>query len=195
MIVSIPAIVAAAGLSTRMGATKALLDAGGRSFLARILGAFQAGGADPVLVVVRDPLGEVAAAALREGGVVVENPDPGPGPISSLQAGLRALPKDAVGSFFTPADHPLFLPGTVGALLAAFLDESAPIVAPTYRGRRGHPVIFHRTLFPELLEEDLPDGARSVVQRYLCGRMEVPVEDPGILADIDTPADYRHHFS
>ena len=56
-------------------------------------------------------------------------------------------------------------------------------------------MIFSRNLFPELLEEDLPEGARSVIQRYLESRLEIPVEDPGILADIDTPVDYRRHFS
>jgi CTP:molybdopterin cytidylyltransferase MocA len=178
-----------------MGASKPLLDAGGRSFLARILSSFRAGGADPVLVVVRDPLGEVGAMALAEGALVVRNPDPKPGPISSLQAGIQALPEGAGGVFFSPVDHPLFLPNTVRALAAAFSEIGAPILAPTYQGRRGHPVIFHRALFPELLEEELPQGARSVIQRYRTRRVEVPVDDPGILIDIDTPADYRRHFS
>lgn len=191
----LPAIVAAAGSSSRMGTSKPLLDAGGRSFLERILDSFREGGAGPILVVVADPGGPVAAEAQARGGMVVRNPDPAPGPISSLQAGIAALPQDAAGAFFCPADHPLFLPGTVLALSNAFSRGSPPIVTPTYSGRRGHPVIFHRTLFPELLEKDLPEGARSVVRRYLESRVEVPVSDPGILADIDTPAEYRHHFS
>lgn len=192
---SIPAIVAAAGLSNRMRTSKPLLDAGGRSFLARILATFRAGGAGPLLVVVRDPEGEVAATALAEGGFVVRNPDPTSGPVSSLQAGILALPEGAVAVFFSPVDHPLFLSSTVRTLAATFTEKAPPILAPTYQGRRGHPVIFHRDLFPELLEEDLPRGARSVIQRYRARRLDVPVEDPGILIDIDTPADYRRHFS
>jgi molybdenum cofactor cytidylyltransferase len=191
---ALPAIVAAAGLSTRMGASKPLLDAGGRSFLARILSSFREGGADPILVVVRDPDGEEAAAAAAEGGWGVWNPDPAPGPISSLQAGIRALPETAPGVFFSPADHPLFLADTVRTLARVFSAEAPPILAPTYQKRRGHPVIFHRSLFPELLEDGLSQGARSVIQRYRTRRLEVPVDDPGILVDIDTPSDYRRHF-
>jgi len=177
-----------------MGSAKPLLDAGGHSFLCRVLGALGKGGAEPVLVVVRDPLNEVAREARANGGRVVHNPDPSPGPISSLQAGIRALDQDAPAVFFCPADHPLFLPTTVQALAASFARGPARILAPTYQGRRGHPVIFHRDLFPELLEEGLSEGARVVVRRHARHRREVPVEDPGILADIDTPADYRRSF-
>lgn len=192
---SIPAIVAASGLSIRMGTSKALLDAGGKGFLARILSSFREGGAEPVLVVVRDPRGEVAETARAEGGWVVGNPDPTTGPISSLQAGILTLPESAAAVFFSPVDHPLFLPTTVRTLADTFNEKKPPILAPTYQGHRGHPVIFHRALFPELLEKELPLGARSVIQRYRTRRLEVAVGDPGILVDIDTPADHRRHFS
>ena len=190
----VPAIIAAAGLSSRMGSPKALLSARGRTFLARILATLGEGGASPLLVAVRDPDGAVADEARRHGGQVVVNLQPTPGPISSLQAGIRALPDDAPGVFFCPVDHPLFLPGTVRTLRQAFAATRPPLVTPVFDGRRGHPVIFHHSLFPELLQEPLPEGARSVARRYLHDRMDVPVEDPGILADIDTPSDYRRHF-
>lgn len=194
MIDPLPAIVAASGPSTRMGRSKALLDAGGRSFLARIVKAFHEGGADPILVVVRDPEGPEGREAQASGALAIHNPDPSPGPIASLQAGIRSLPTTVAGTFFCPVDHPLFLSGTVAELSTAFHQSGAPIVAPTWEGRRGHPVLFARGLFPELLEETLPHGARSVVRRYLESRVQIPVGDPGILVDIDTPEDYRRHF-
>jgi len=190
----IPAIVAAAGRSSRMGRSKALLDAGGRTFLARILGSFLQAGAAPILVVVADPGGPEAEEAREAGGSVVLNPDPAPGPISSLQAGIRALPTPVPGTFFCPVDHPLFLPESARTLARVFCETGALIVSPTYQGKRGHPVLFHHTLFPEFLEDDLPRGARTVISRYLRERRDVPVEDPGVLADIDTPAEYRHFF-
>jgi CTP:molybdopterin cytidylyltransferase MocA len=190
----VPAVIPAAGLSNRMGLSKALLDAGGQSFLARILSSLRQGGAEPLLVVVRSGTDPVAREAEKNGGVVLLNPDPSPGPVSSLQAGIRSLPEGAPAVFFAPVDHPLFLPSTIRALKEAFVETGAPLVAPTFQGRRGHPVLFSRDLFPELLEEDLPEGARSVVRRYLDVREEVPVVDPGILADIDTPQEYRAHF-
>lgn len=190
----LPAVVAAAGLSSRMGASKALLDAGGGTFLARVVGALNRGGGDPVLVVLRSLEGEEAREADACGSVPILNPDPGPGPISSLQAGLRNLPSDAPGTLFTPVDHPLFKGSTVKKLITGFLDALPPIAAPAFHGRPGHPVIFHQDLFPELLEEDLPQGARTVVRRHLEGRLLLDVDDPGVLADIDTPLEYRRHF-
>lgn len=194
MIESIPAIVPAAGRSHRMGSAKALLDAGGRSFLARILSSLREGGAAPLLVVVRALEGPVAEEAERYGGRAVLNEDPSAGPVSSLQAGIRALPTGVPAVLFSPVDHPLFSPLTVRALVQAFRESRAPLVVPSFEGWRGHPVLFSRALFPELLEENLPEGARTVVRRYLETRLQLPVDDPGILTDIDTPEDYRRHF-
>jgi CTP:molybdopterin cytidylyltransferase MocA len=177
-----------------MEAPKPLLDAGGLTFLARILATLQEGGAAPCLVVVRDPEGPVATEAQKYGGTVVTNPDPSPGPVSSLQAGIRELPESVAGVLFSPVDHPLFAPATVRALIHAFHETVAPLVVPAFEGWRGHPVLFHRDLFPELLEEDLPEGARTVVRRYLETRVQLAVDDPGILTDIDTPEEYRKHF-
>ncbi len=189
-----PAVVPAAGRSHRMGTPKALLDAGGTSFLKRILGSLREGGADPLIVVTRGLEDGVAKEARELGGQVVLNPDPSSGPVSSLQAGIRHLSEDAPAVLFAPVDHPLFSPATVQALIRAFVDTGAPLVVPAYEGWRGHPVLFGRALFPELLEENLPEGARTVVRRYLSERLQLPVEDPGILADIDTPEEYRKYF-
>ena len=191
---TLPAIVAASGLSLRMSTSKPLMEAGGRSFLAHILGTLRKGGALPILVVVRDLDSPESEETRAQGGVPVLNPDPTPGPISSLQAGIRALPEEAQGTLFCPADHPLFAAKTVQDLIRAFLASEAPLVAPAFNDKRGHPVIFGRELFPELLQRELPEGARTVVGRYYERRIVVPVQDPGILADIDTPEDYRRHF-
>lgn len=178
-----------------MGTPKALLDAGGRSFLARILGSLKEGGAEPLIVVVRSLEDPISDEARSLGGKAILNPDPSAGPVSSLQAGIRRLPEDAQGVLFAPVDHPLFSPATVRALMAGFMDSGAPLVVPAFEGWRGHPVLFGRALFPELLEEDLPEGARTVVRRYLSERLQLAVDDPGILANIDTPEEYEKYFS
>jgi molybdenum cofactor cytidylyltransferase len=178
-----------------MGEPKALLDAGGQTFLARILDSLRSGGADPLVVVVRELSDPIAKEALAHGGTVVLNPDPSTGPVSSLQAGIRALAEEAPGLLFAPVDHPLFAPATVRILLDGFAKTRAPLIVPAFEGWRGHPVFFGRDLFPELLEENLPEGARTVVRRYLEKRVQLEVQDPGILTDIDTPEEYRKHFS
>lgn len=190
----LPAVIPAAGRSVRMTRPKALLPAAGRSFLATILTTLREGGAAPALVVVNDLAGALAREARAHGGTVILNPDPGPGPISSLQCALRVLPPETPGVLFLPVDHPLVAPGTVLCLLKAFWNHRPALVLPVYGGRSGHPVIFGRELVPELLDPDLPDGARTVVRRHRKRALEVEVNDPGILADIDTPADYERHF-
>jgi molybdenum cofactor cytidylyltransferase len=192
---AVAGVVPASGRSARMGTPKPLLDAGGTTFLARILESLRGGGASPLLVVVRDLLGPIAAEARRCGGEVVLNSHPAEGPISSLRAALKALPPDSGAIVFCPVDHPLFREATVRALIGEFLRARPPLLVPTFQGRRGHPVLLGRRLFPELLEGDLPEGARTVIRRYLHEGLQVPVDDPGILADIDTPDDYQRHFT
>lgn len=180
-----------------MGSAKALLDAGGLTFLWRVVSALSAGGCSPVVVVVRDERGAVATEAEARGAVVVGNPNPDEGPISSIRLALGEWGEGVDGCAVCPVDHPLIGGATVGALAACFAEAGAGtgIVIPTYRGRRGHPAIFHRRLFRELLDPHLPEGARTVVRSSPTRVREFPVDDPGVVADIDTPAEYRRHFS
>lgn len=187
-------IVPAAGLSTRMGRSKPLLDADGRSFLHRVVGALAGGGCDPVVVVVRDDGGPEAELGRETGARVLVNPDPSDGPVSSLRVALRSLDPGVEGCAFCPADHPRVDPETVARLRDAFLESDAPVVVPRHGSRRGHPVFFRSTLFPELLEEGLPEGARTVIRRHAGAVLEVEVGDAGVLVDIDTPGEYRRHF-
>jgi len=190
----VAAIVPASGRSSRMGTAKALLDADGRSFLDRVVGALTAGGCFPVYVVVEDLRGPVAAAARTAGCIPVENPDPSDGPISSVRLGIQALGPDVEAFMVCPVDHPRIQPDTVAAMLAAFTALRPPLVLPVFQGERGHPTLFRRDLSADLEEEGLPEGARTVVLRHLADALEVAVDDPGILTDIDTLSEYRKHY-
>ncbi|NJD18716.1 MAG: nucleotidyltransferase family protein, partial [Gemmatimonadetes bacterium] len=99
-------VVPAAGASTRMGAPKALLDAGGRSFVAAAVGALVGGGCDPVVVVTAAGPADVRRRAEAAGAVVLVNPDPGEGPITSLRIALAALGPGVDGMAVLPVDHP-----------------------------------------------------------------------------------------
>ncbi len=187
-------IVLAGGHSERMGRSKALLRAGGVTFLDRAVHTLQAGGCDAVVVVLnrRDP--DVAAlheswgvdAAWAEAG--------GDEQIDSLRVGLRALPRTCEAAVVLPVDHPLVKPGTVRSLIETYRTRRAPVVRAVYQGRHGHPVLFSAATFDELLQRDLPDGARTVVRGHARDRVDVEVEDAGVLVDVDTPEDYERHF-
>jgi CTP:molybdopterin cytidylyltransferase MocA len=177
-----------------MGKSKALLDAGGRSFLAAVVGALVGGGCEPVIVVVGGGQEDEARRARAAGAIVLENPDPAEGPIASLRVALAALGSEVEGVAFLPVDHPLVAPETVAKLVDALLTGDAPIVLPTVGGRRGHPALFRRTLFPELTAGGLEEGARSVVHEHLEEAVLVEVPDTGAVTDIDTPEAYRAAF-
>jgi CTP:molybdopterin cytidylyltransferase MocA len=178
-----------------MGSSKALLDAGGRSFLAATVGSLVAGGCEPVVVVVAPGQVHEERKARDAGALPLVNPDPGEGPITSLRMALAALRGSVEGVAFLPVDHPLVRPETVGRLREALLEGTAPLVLPTYRGKRGHPALLRHTLFDELADPALEGGARTVVHAHLDAALVVEVDDPGVVSDIDTPEAYRAAFS
>jgi molybdenum cofactor cytidylyltransferase len=125
----------------------------------------------------------------------VENPDADTGQLSSVLAGLRAADAPAVGGILVvPVDMPSISADTVAALLAAFRATGAPIVRAIHRGRHGHPVIFARTIFKELARADPSLGAKAVLRAHDAAIVNVDVDDPGVLTDVDTPEDYLRMF-
>jgi molybdenum cofactor cytidylyltransferase len=88
-------------------------------------------------------------------------------------------------------DHPAIASAVIRPLLERLQETSRPILIPTCQGRRGHPVLFHRSLFRELLEAPLEQGARAVVWRHAAEVEEVETGEKGILLDVDRPEDYQ----
>ncbi|MEX2571894.1 MAG: nucleotidyltransferase family protein [Gemmatimonadota bacterium] len=191
---SVAGVVLAAGRSTRMGSPKALLTFEGSTFLARLVQAFREGGCQPVMVVTgpeADPDARAIAQHARElGADTATNPDRDSDQVDSLRAAVRRLPSDLHGVLMAPVDSPGATPSLVAALIETAA-TGAPLVVPTFGGRRGHPILFGRTILPELMDGDLPEGARTLIRRYEKQLTELPVENRGVLLDVDTPADYR----
>jgi molybdenum cofactor cytidylyltransferase len=189
----IEAIVLAAGRSRRMGTPKALLAVGGVPQIERTVGALREGGCDRVTVVVRRSDGadarRVAEAAARVADRVVEV---GEGEqIDSLRAALRTTRPEVRAVVVAPVD----VPGLTGRTVAALIDRGragdAAVVVPVAAGVRGHPVLFARSVFPELLDEGLTGGARTVVRAHESDTAEVDVGDPARISDADTPREWR----
>ena len=178
-----------------MGTSKALLDAGGRSFLAATVGSLVAGGCEPVVVVLAAGQDHEERKAKDAGALPLLNPDPGEGPITSLRVALTALGGTADAVAFLPVDHPRVRPETVARLREALLSSDAPLALPVHEGKRGHPALFRQTLFAELMDPALEGGARTVVHAHLDAALLVDVDDPGVVTDIDTPEAYRDAFS
>jgi CTP:molybdopterin cytidylyltransferase MocA len=191
----IAGIVLAAGRSRRMGSPKAFLRWEDATFLEHAVHALRDGGCGRVLVVAGpadDPVArEIAGAAEALGARVAVNPDPASEQVDSLRAGLRAAEEDedAAAAVVLPVDVPGATAGIVRAVIEAFAATAAPVVQPHDGARHGHPVLFARALWPELLHGDLPQGARTVIHAHAAERALVRVA--AIPADVDTPDDYR----
>lgn len=182
------AIVLAAGLSTRMGTDKLLLDYHGCPMAEHILKNISANIAwfGQVLVVGRRA--ETQALAQRYGFTYIHNPEPERGMGRSLALGVLAA-EDCGGFLFALSDMPDLKGGTLHTLCEHFAKDPARIAVPVYGGRRGNPVLFPTRLRTELVALDGDRGGRDILRREQQALARVQVYDPGILRDIDTKDD------
>lgn len=188
----IPGLILAAGASSRMGRPKALLDASGRTFVARLVETLHYGGVRPVAVVIRPGTRDLALEIVRAGATPVVNRAADDGQLSSLLTGLAAVADVAPAVLVTLVDAPAIRPTSIAALLAREPASPASILRATYRGRHGHPVVFRRRVFDALRQADPTVGAKAVLRAHAVE--DVEVDDPGVVDDIDTPEDYARVF-
>ena len=190
----INAIVLAAGESKRMGIPKPLLRFGGTSFLGQIISILRGADVDRITVVLGAQAQMVQESIDLSAVDVVVNEDYRRGQLSSLIGGLKIVPPQTDAILLCLADNPLITSETVNRVVGAFRETGSPIVVPVFNGRRGHPALFARPMFDELLNAPPEKGARHVVQSSEDKVFEVDVPEPGVLARIDTPEDYFSHF-
>jgi molybdenum cofactor cytidylyltransferase len=175
--------VLAAGQGSRFGEPKAQAKlASGERFLDAVVRVATESELRPVLAVV--PTGIEVPAPAR----AIVNPNPRSEQAASLRLALAGLANDPAEAVVVwPVDHPFVHVLSVRALMDAFKRTRAPIVLPVYEGRRGHPVLFARTVWLELMTAT--GGARTVVHAHAADVVEVPVPDHGVTRDIDTRSD------
>jgi molybdenum cofactor cytidylyltransferase len=179
-------VLLAAGLARRFGSDKLVsLLPDGRMVGAASLATCQAAWPN-VLCVVR-PGTAMVQVAESAGVQPVECPEAIDGMGFSLAAGIRAA-SGAAGWVIALADMPYVSAGTIRQVALA-VAAGARIIAPTWAGERGHPVGFNAAFGPELVALSGDEGARTVVARHRGQLSLLPVDDPGILRDIDRPAD------
>lgn len=187
----IAATILAAGRSTRMGHPKARLLYRGRTFLQGILDAAEAAGLRRIVAVGADAT-EILSGHDLHGVSVVTNTEMDSGPIGSIRAAIREIRDDPVEALLVwPVDLPHVSVKTIEMLKDAFSRTHGPVIVPVYHGTRGHPVVFGRDVFSELLDPGLHDGARAVVHRDQSRVVEVEVDDSAIISDLNTPEEYE----
>jgi len=185
----IEGILLAAGESRRMGFPKPLLRLNGETFLTHIAGSMLVA-VERLIIVLGAHLDAVAAAVPADDRVsMIENPDYRLGQLSSIKSGLRAVSAHADAAIVHLVDHPTVRPETFSQLADEYRLSGKPIVVVRCGGRRGHPVLFDRSIFDELQRAPIAVGARAVVKADNDRVSYVDVDDPGVLLDLDTPAD------
>jgi molybdenum cofactor cytidylyltransferase len=187
---AIAAIVLAAGKSTRMGETnKLLMNLHGTPMVARTVAAIAASAAKPVIVVTGHDAPRIEAALKGQPVAFANNPRYADGMSTSLKIGLQALPADIDGVLICLADMPAVSPGAIAKLIAAFNPaEGRAIIAPTFQGKRGNPVLFARGFMDEMRQAEGDTGARALLSAHTDAVYEVEMDDAAVLADADTPA-------
>jgi molybdenum cofactor cytidylyltransferase len=189
------AVVLAAGAGSRFGGGKLVAPWRGGALIDGALAAAFAAPVRGVTVVTGADAGvEAAARAFAERTDetrrlrLIHAADHAEGMAATLRAGLASLPDDCAGAFVFLGDMPL-IPAETPPKLAEALAAGATAAAPTYGGRRGHPVLFSSELFTRLRTLRGDEGARSVLASLGQRLASVESPDSGVLLDIDRPSD------
>jgi molybdenum cofactor cytidylyltransferase len=186
------AVVLAAGLSTRMGQPKTLLPwAKGKPIIQHIVEQLIRARLDHIVVVTGHMAKEVKAIVKPLGVEVVYNRSYKTGEmLSSLKVGLRAMPDNVAASMVVLGDQPRIQPKVIYQVLLAYAEGKGQIVAPSYRMRRGHPILIGRRYWPELLNVPRGGSPREVINAHNDEIHYVNVDTDSVLRDVDTPEDY-----
>ncbi len=191
------AILPAAGASRRMGRPKLLLPFRGRPLVAGVVDALRGGGVETIVLVTAPGDEELRAWAREEGLILAVNPDPERGMLSSIREGIAAaggaaaLAERGETLLVSPADLPNLGAGTVAVLLQRMAETGALLAVPVYRGKRGHPLAVSPALISEIETLDSNVGLKQLRDRHEVELLEIDVEDPGVVQDVDTPEDYE----
>jgi len=188
--VRISAILLGAGESKRMGANKLLLPWGKKIVLIHCVDTLLQSIVKEV-IVVRGDRTKLMDSQLKGRKVrVVMNPHYRRGMSTSIRRGIRAIDPNSHGILIALADMPFVSARTVNALVRAFAQGKGEIIVPSFRGRKGHPVLFHKRYKKELLQLRGDVGGKSIIERHPEEARLVRTKSEGVVKDIDTWKDY-----
>lgn len=188
----ISAIIPAAGESKRMGRPKMSLPWGNETVLTRVVSIFKNAGVEDVIVVTGGAREEVEALVSNLNVRIVYNEDFERGEmLSSIQCGMRALGRQTQAALIGLGDQPQVREGSVRRVCEAFLETKSNIVVPSFQMRRGHPWLVARPLWGAVVRMEPPQSLRDFLSARRAEIHYVNVDDPNVLADLDTPEDYE----
>ncbi|MDI6779411.1 MAG: nucleotidyltransferase family protein [Bacteroidota bacterium] len=188
-------VILAAGESTRMGSSKALLKIGDKTFLEFVVGRIKSAGVSKIIAVLGHNAEKIISQTNCPDVKFIINENYQKGQLSSIQAGINSLPEDAEAAIIFPVDRPLVTSELVNKLIQKYLETKAPVVVPIFGAKRGHPIIFSSNVFKEILRAPEDVGARAVVWAHHNEVAEVQTSEEGILINIDTLEMYSKYVN
>jgi molybdenum cofactor cytidylyltransferase len=189
VLLRVAAVVLAAGKSQRMKKNKLLLGIGGRIVLDRVLSSIESSRVEEVFVVLGHRPEDLMPIVDAHSAEAVLNPDYEEGMTSSFKAGLSRVSVEAV--FLCLGDQVVLDPVLMDRMMDAMeADPEALVVSPVHEGRRGHPVLFKKALFSEIMGLGQGSTLKDVVERHTDRHLEVD-GDVWCTLDMDTPEDYE----
>ena len=185
---STAALIVAAGMSSRMGDFKPMLNIGSISIAQRVVATFQQAGVEKIVMITGYNAVMLERHLAGNGVVFLRNEEYRTTQMfDSVCIGLRYLRDKCDRILFTPVDIPLFTAATVRTLL----ETDAELACPCVDGATGHPTLISAGLIDRILADPGDRGLRGALERCGVPMRQVPVEDRGVLHDADTPEDYR----
>ena len=182
---NISAVILAAGKSIRMGQPKMLMPWGNVTVLGKVIETLRAAGVEDITLVTNSTIALQITKyelpiILNDNGEMLE----------SIQLGLQAQKPSVEATLICLGDQPQVEEGSVKQVCNGFRQSKSRLVVPSHQMRRGHPWLVTRELWGEILQLRAPKSMRDFLNTHKDEILYVECDSPGILQDLDTPADY-----
>jgi len=189
------ALILAAGESKRMKVPKMLLPIEGKAMIERVIENVTASGIKKIIVVLGSAKDQILGIIKHLPVEFCYNEKYRNGMLSSVRCGFRNLPEEYKAVIVFQGDQPMIEPWVVTRLISAYRQTKKKIVIPVYKKKRGHPLLIDRKYRDEIYKLDDRLGLRSLATKFQRDVLEVVVNTPDILKDIDTKEDYLNELN
>ena len=185
----VTAVILAAGKSQRMGKLEPLIQISGKTFLEHIVQVIRSAGLEKIIVVLGHQASDISEHCDRLGIDFQLNPDYEKGQFSSLQAAITAVDEQCKAVLVCLGDQPHIRSSWVKKILLEMRSSQANIIQPVFQGKGGHPILYRKNLFSEIVAMNVNQTARDLLARHRDTRLRFEVPENDILLDADTPKD------